>query len=101
MIYSVVALRCLGYEVDSAPCRWALEKLEELLIEEGDTVRVQPCVSPIWDTAIATIALADAGVADFHPALLRSVRWLLEKEVREAGDWHARLPGVEPSGWFF
>jgi squalene-hopene/tetraprenyl-beta-curcumene cyclase len=101
MIYTVVALDALGYERDSAPVRWAMEQLDDLLIEEDGTTRVQPCVSPIWDTAIATIAISDAGLPDFHPALLRSVRWLLEKEVRTPGDWHARRPGVEPTGWFF
>ena len=70
-------------------------------IEEDGAVRVQPCLSPIWDTAISTIALADAGLPDFHPALLRSVRWLLGKEVRRPGDWSVRRPGVEPSGWYF
>jgi squalene-hopene/tetraprenyl-beta-curcumene cyclase len=101
MIYTVIALECLGYKANSAPVVWALDQLDDLLIEEGETTRVQPCVSPIWDTAIATIALVDAGVPDHHPALLRSVRWLLEKEVRIPGDWQVRLPEVEPSGWHF
>jgi squalene-hopene/tetraprenyl-beta-curcumene cyclase len=101
MIYAVIALRCLGYDDDSAAVQWAHRQLEDLLIEEEGKVRVQPCVSPIWDTAIATIALADAKLPAFHPALLRAARWLLEKEVRVAGDWHVRRPGVEPSGWHF
>lgn len=101
MIYSVVALHCLGYEKDSAPVRWALEHLENLLIEEDGKVRVQPCVSPVWDTAIATIALADAKLPAHHPALLGASRWLLDKEIRVPGDWQTRRPGVEPSGWHF
>jgi squalene-hopene/tetraprenyl-beta-curcumene cyclase len=101
MIYSVVALKCLGYDDNSPLVRWALAKLEELLIEEDGSVRVQPCLSPVWDTAISTIALADSGLPDFHPALLRSVRWMLDKEVRRPGDWHVRRPGVEPTGWYF
>jgi squalene-hopene/tetraprenyl-beta-curcumene cyclase len=101
MIYSVVALKCLGYDDDSALVRWALAKLEELLIEEDGAVRVQPCLSPIWDTAISAIALADSGLPAFHPALLRSVRWLLDREVRRPGDWQVRRPGVEPTGWYF
>ena len=101
MIYSVVALKCLGYDEDSAPFRWALDKLDELVIEEDDSVRLQPCLSPVWDTAIATIALADSGVPDFHPALLKAVKWLLDKEVRSPGDWSARRPGVDPAGWYF
>ncbi len=101
MITTVVALECLGYERDSAPVQWAWRQLEDLLIEEDGKVRVQPCVSPIWDTAIATIALADAKLPDFHPALLRAVRWLLDKEVRGGGDWQVRRKGVEPGGWHF
>ena len=101
MIYTVIALHCLGYAPDSAPVHWAWRQLEDLLIEEDGKVRVQPCVSPIWDTAIATIALADARLPDFHPALLGAVRWLLSKEVRAPGDWQVRRPGVEPAGWHF
>jgi squalene-hopene/tetraprenyl-beta-curcumene cyclase len=101
MIYTVVALECLGYPRDSAAVKWALGQLEDLQIEEGDTIRVQPCHSVVWDTAIATIALADSKVPDFHPTLFRSVRWLLEKEVRVPADCYARGVDAEPSGWHF
>ena len=101
MIYSIVALGCLGYDPDSAAVRWALERLEGLKIEEGETIRVQPCHSPVWDTAIAIIALADAQLPEFHPSLLRAVRWLLDKEVRVPGDCYARGLDAEPSGWHF
>jgi squalene-hopene/tetraprenyl-beta-curcumene cyclase len=101
MISTVIALECLGYARDSAPVQWALRQLEDLVIEECDTVRLQPCLSPVWDTAITTIALADAGLPGYHPALLKAVRWLLEKEVRRAGDWAVRRRGIEPTGWHF
>jgi len=101
MIYTVVALKVLGYGPTSAPVEWAMRQLDDLLIDEGGKVRVQPCVSPVWDTAIATIALADAKVPDEHPAPHRAVRWLLDKEVRCEGDWCVRKRGVEPSGWHF
>jgi squalene-hopene/tetraprenyl-beta-curcumene cyclase len=101
MIYTVLALECLGYARDSALSQWALRQLEDLLIDDVDSTHIQPCVSPVWDTAIAAIALADAGLPDFHPALLRSVRWLLEKEVRTPGDCQVRRPGVRPAGWHF
>jgi squalene-hopene/tetraprenyl-beta-curcumene cyclase len=101
MIYTVVALECLGYARDSAPAQWAMRQLEDLLIEEDGKVRVQPCVSPVWDTSIALIALSDAEVPEDHPALHRGGRWLLGKEVRSGGDWCVRRPGVEPSGWHF
>lgn len=101
MIYTIVALKCLGYEDDSELMRWAHRHLEDLIIEENGSVRIQPCVSPVWDTAIAAIAIADSGLPDYHPALMRSARWLLEKEIRRTGDWAIRRPGIEPSGWAF
>jgi squalene-hopene/tetraprenyl-beta-curcumene cyclase len=101
MISTVIALECLGYPRDSALVQWALRQLDGLIIEERGTVRLQPCLSPIWDTAITTIALADAGLPGYHPALLGAVRWLLEKEVRKAGDWQVRRRGIEPTGWHF
>jgi squalene-hopene/tetraprenyl-beta-curcumene cyclase len=101
MISTIIALECLGYEPNSAMVRWAHQQLDDLMIEEDGTVRLQPCLSPVWDTAITTIALADANLPDYHPALLKAVRWLLEKEVRRAGDWQVRRPGIEPTGWHF
>lgn len=101
MIYSVIALRSLGYEPNHPAVAWAMRQLDDLLIEEDGAVRVQPCVSPIWDTAITTIALADGDLPAYHPSLLRSVRWLLEREVRVRGDWVDRGVRVEPSGWSF
>ncbi len=101
MIYTVIALHALGYDADDPAVRWAMRQLDDLLIEEDGAVRVQPCVSPTWDTAITTIALADSDIPAFHPALLRSARWLLEREVRSPGDWSRRGSKVEPSGWHF
>lgn len=101
MVYTVIALDALGYDRNDPSAVWAMKQLDDLLIEEEGAVRVQPCVSPVWDTAISTIALADADTPAFHPALLRSVRWLLDKEVRTPGDWARRVSGVEPSGWYF
>jgi squalene-hopene/tetraprenyl-beta-curcumene cyclase len=101
MVYSIIALRCLDYELDSPTVQWALNQLDDLHIAEGDRVRVQPCVSPVWDTAIVSIALADARVPADHPAWQRAVHWLLEKEIRSPGDWQIRRAGVEPTGWHF
>jgi len=101
MIYTVVALRCLGVGEDAAEMRWALKQLEDLMIEEGDTVRLQPCFSPVWDTALTLNALADAELPGDHPAIQSATRWLLAKEVRRQGDWSLTNPGLEPGGWFF
>jgi len=101
MVYSIIALRSLGYELGSPSVQWAMRQLDGLRIAEGDRVRVQPCLSPVWDTAIATIALADASLPSGHPAWSRAVNWLLDKEVRCPGDWSIRGPNVEPTGWHF
>jgi squalene-hopene/tetraprenyl-beta-curcumene cyclase len=101
MVYTIIALNAMGYDSNDPTVKWAFRQLDDLVIEENGMVRVQPCVSPVWDTAISTIALADAELPDYHPALLRSVRWLLDKEVRVPGDWAVRVKGVEPSGWYF
>jgi squalene-hopene/tetraprenyl-beta-curcumene cyclase len=101
MVYSIIALKCLGYDIDSPEMQWSIRQLEELEIRDGDRVRVQPCLSPVWDTAIVAISLADAQLPDDDPAWERAVRWLLAKEIREPGDWQIRRPGVEPTGWHF
>jgi squalene-hopene/tetraprenyl-beta-curcumene cyclase len=101
MVYTVVALRCLGVADDAEEMPWALAQLEDLMIEEGDTLRLQPCFSPVWDTALVLNALADAGLSGEHPAVARAARWLLEREVRRRGDWSEGNPGLEPGGWFF
>jgi squalene-hopene/tetraprenyl-beta-curcumene cyclase len=101
MVNSVLALRSLGYD-ESHPCvAGTLGKLRGLEIEEGDTLRLQPCLSPVWDTALAVNALREAGVAADAPEIAAGGRWLVSKEARKSGDWQLRAPGVEASGWYF
>jgi squalene-hopene/tetraprenyl-beta-curcumene cyclase len=101
IIYTIICLRCLGYADQSPEMRWALRQLDNLMIEEGDTLRLQPCFSPVWDTALTLNALADAGVGSRHPAVRRAARWLTDREVRRPGDWSVMNPDLEPGGWFF
>jgi squalene-hopene/tetraprenyl-beta-curcumene cyclase len=102
MIYTVVSLRCLGVADDAPEMRWALKQLEDLMIEEDGAIRLQPCFSPVWDTALALNALADAGVTtETDAAPQAAVDWLLEREVRRRGDWSVLNPHLEPGGWFF
>src|SRR5712691_8062227 len=70
-------------------------------IEEDDTIRVQPCISPVWDTAIAMVALEEAGLPPDHPALVQAARWLLEKQLLGPGDWQIKNRDAEPGGWAF
>jgi squalene-hopene/tetraprenyl-beta-curcumene cyclase len=101
MIYTVICLKCLGHGDDSPEMRWALHQLEELMIEEDGRLRLQPCFSPVWDTALSLIALADSGMAEADPVLEQGAGWLLDREVRRSGDWSKQNPKAEPSGWCF
>lgn len=106
IIWTLIGLRCLGYKDDSPVIKSQFDELEKLVIRDVASdgtgrVRLQPCLSPVWDTAIATIALRDAGVSRHDPAIQQSINWLLSKEVKDQGDWSFRNPKLEPGGWFF
>ncbi len=101
-VYSLYALKELGYQDDHPTIRKGLEGLEGFILEDDERgFRLQPAVSPIWDTAWAIIALCDSGLPPDHPALLQAVRWLLQKEIRVRGDWAVKNPQIEPGGWAF
>ena len=101
MINSVLALRCLGYEADHPLVLEGIEKLEELEVEEGGEIHLQPCLSPVWDTALALSSLGETGVAGDLDEMTAAGRWLLSKEVRRPGDWQKRVRNAEVSGWPF
>ena len=100
MMYAVMAMDALGYERDQPDLVQAMHHFDDLIIERGDSIDVQPCKSPVWDTAIAAFALGEAG--DIDPTrLTQAADWLLSKEVRRKGDWSAKRPELRPSGWAF
>jgi squalene-hopene/tetraprenyl-beta-curcumene cyclase len=100
-VYSLMALHLLGYPLDHPSVKRGLEGLDGFTVVEDGMRRLEACQSPVWDTALAAAALRDAGLARDHPALVRSVRWLLGEEIRVAGDWAVRRPGLAPGGWAF
>ena len=100
MMYFIMALDALDYPEDHPDLVDAIRHFESLLIETGDRFTFQPCVSPIWDTAISVFALGEAGCAG-DPRMTRAADWLLTKEVRRKGDWSVKRPDTEPSGWAF
>ncbi len=100
MVWSIVALRSLGYAEDSPELQYCYERLEGLLIEEGDTVRLQPCKSPVWDTAFTLCALTSSGLSARHEASTAAVNWLLDRQTQRKGDW-ARTTSAPPGGWCF
>jgi len=101
MLNSVLALHCLGYANDHPAIVKGLEALANFCIEGEDSLVLQSCVSPVWDTALALKALVDSGVPTDHPALGKGAQWLLDREVRKPGDWKIKCPELEPGGWAF
>ncbi len=100
MQYAVMALDVLGYGPEH-PLRIEAEKqFNNLMVNDERGFFMQPCFSPIWDSSIAAFAL---GETDNPPeaTLRRAADWFLAKEVRHSGDWSAKRPDTEPSGWAF
>ncbi|HEX3901388.1 MAG TPA: squalene--hopene cyclase [Polyangia bacterium] len=100
MANSVLALSLLGYGEKHPLLAEALGHLDGLLLRDEDGLRMQPCLSPVWDTVLATHALLQGSVAPDDPAVARAVAWLLDKQTRRPGDWAVRNP-APPGGWYF
>jgi squalene-hopene/tetraprenyl-beta-curcumene cyclase len=102
MLNSLIALKALGYPDDHPQVLRVERELKALEHETTDSVRIEPCFSPVWDTAIVAICLAESGLGGDHPALKQATDWLIGKEIRFRGDWYFKNPvDVEPSGWVF
>ncbi|HUA93228.1 MAG TPA: squalene--hopene cyclase [Terracidiphilus sp.] len=108
MLNAILALRCLGYSEDDPQVIRARDEFEKLGIEQPATAdvpeptfRMQPCMSPVWDTAQAIFALGEAGVPRNDPRMIKAADWILSKEVRHKGDWSVKVPNTEPGGWYF
>ena len=109
-VYSLMALNLLGYDLDHPVLARGLAGLDRFTITERGTAedgadgpvrRLEACQSPVWDTVLTMIALADAGLPADHPALVNATRWVLEEEIRGPGDWQVRQPDLAPGGWAF
>ena len=102
MLNALIALKALGYPDDHPEVVRATHELKKLEHETKDSVRIEPCFAPVWDTAIVTICLRESGISDNDPRMKKAAEWLMEKEIRFRGDWIHKNPAkVEPSGWVF
>ncbi len=113
-VYSLIALYALGYGVDSPPIQRGLEGFARYSItpetlarypflvtdKPARGFRLQSCISPVWDTGLALLALQDAGLPPHHPALLKAGMWLLSEQIFTGGDWQVRCR-ARPGGWAF
>jgi squalene-hopene/tetraprenyl-beta-curcumene cyclase len=101
MMNSIYALLAEGGKPDDPHVAREISYLERYEIEEKGAIRVQPCISPVWDTAIAMVSLEEAGLDPAHPALVRAERWLVENQIVGPGDWQVKNRKAEPGGWAF
>ena len=101
MMNSIFALIALGHGPDDPLTFREIQEFSRFEIEEDDTIRLQPCVSPVWDTCIAMVSLEEAGLPADHPALVKAADWLLSKQILGGGDWQIKNKDAEPGGWAF
>jgi len=101
MMNSIFALMALGHGPDDPLTLREINEFARFEIEEDHTIRMQPCVSPVWDTCIAMVALEEAGLPPDHPALVKAADWILSKQVLGPGDWQVKNKDAEPGGWAF
>jgi len=101
MVNSIFALLADGADPTDPLIAREIRHLANYEIEDGDTLRAQPCISPLWDTAIAMVSLEEAGLDPAHPALQTAARWLVENQILGPGDWQAKNRRGQPGGWAF
>jgi squalene-hopene/tetraprenyl-beta-curcumene cyclase len=109
MINSLLMLHVLGYSTKHPYCKRGLEALDRFCVAEGKApggeepqyLRLQPCISPTWDTALGVTALLDAGVAPTHPRIQAAGEWLLTQQIFRYGDWAIYNRRGKPAGWAF
>ncbi|MGB7084808.1 MAG: squalene--hopene cyclase, partial [Phormidesmis sp.] len=101
MLNSLLALRSLGYEANDPVVQRGLRAVDNFAVETEDNYWVQPCISPVWDTALVMRSLTDSGLDPDHPALVKAGEWLLDKQILSTGDWAVKNPQGLPGGWAF
>jgi squalene-hopene/tetraprenyl-beta-curcumene cyclase len=101
MVNSILALLVQGHDVSYGPVHRGFEALERFTIEREDDLRLQSCISPVWDTALTGLALHYSGLRENHPAMINTCQWLAGKQILKKGDWSVKRPHLEPGGWAF
>jgi squalene-hopene/tetraprenyl-beta-curcumene cyclase len=101
MLNSMLALRSLDYDVNDPIVVRGLQAIDNFAIETEDTYCVQPCVSPVWDTAWVMRSLIESGIAPDHPAIVQGGEWLLSKQILDYGDWNVKNKRGKPGAWAF
>lgn len=101
MVNSILALAAMGYDASYKPIKKGLEALERFTLQNEEEIMLQSCISPVWDTALTSLALINSGLRKEHPSLVDAAKWLLTKQIFRKGDWSIMRPHLEPGGWAF
>jgi squalene-hopene/tetraprenyl-beta-curcumene cyclase len=101
-VWSMIALSALGHDpAHDDTLRRAVDGWQGFMVEDGDRLRPEACQSPVWDTALAVLALRACGVPADHAQLVAAGDYLLRQQVTLRGDWAIRVPDLEAGGWAF
>jgi squalene-hopene/tetraprenyl-beta-curcumene cyclase len=99
MINAHMAMGLLGHDPAAEPMLTARKAIEDLIVEHEEEAYCQPCVSPVWDTGLACLALQECGD---HEAANRGLEWLAERQLLDQpGDWRSSHPDLPGGGWAF
>jgi squalene-hopene/tetraprenyl-beta-curcumene cyclase len=102
MVNSLEMYDVLGVPADDERVKRAREAIERLLVIKDDEAYCQPCVSPVWDTALACHVLLEVGGAENEARVRAGLEWLAPLQVLDVkGDWAAQRPDLRPGGWAF
>jgi squalene-hopene/tetraprenyl-beta-curcumene cyclase len=101
MLNSLLALKCLNYKADDPIIYRGLKAVDNFVIETDNSYWVQPCVSPVWDTAWAIRALIDSGMVPDDPVIIKAGEWLIDKQIIDYGDWGVKNKQGQPGAWAF
>jgi squalene-hopene/tetraprenyl-beta-curcumene cyclase len=100
-VYSLIALHLEGMALDHPVIRRGLAGFRRFSLDDEHGWRLQACMSPVWDTAWAMLALRKAGVPREHESLRRAVDWLIDEQISGGGDWQVKVPLERGGGWAF
>ena len=100
-VYSLIALKQVGYPLDNPVMKKGMQGFERFAIEEDDTWRVQACMSPVWDTGLVLIGMLDSEFPPDDPAIQKPTRWMLDEQILKGGDWQVKNKKAPPGGWAF
>ena len=101
MLNSLLAMKALKYDVNDSVVSRGITALDRFSIETDDEYWIQPCVSPVWDTALVIRSLSDSGLSSNHPALRQGADWLVKMQILDYGDWAVKNKKGSPGAWAF